>query len=97
MVRSFDIIHKYFEKNIEYQLIIGYNDLHKRKNIFRAGCDSPPAVQPASGLSTADSVKFRSRQYSLDERRCVVFIDCKRQSDPEYLFCDAGAFLFCYS
>lgn len=35
--------------------------------IFRAGCKSLPAVQPASQV--ADPVGFRSRQYSLDERR----------------------------
>ncbi len=48
----------------------GWEDLSNlliESEIFRAGCDSLPVVQPTSVRH--DSVKLRSRQYSLDERR----------------------------
>ena len=43
------------------------------ETIFRARCNSSPAVKPATGIwqdmsAAADLVKFQSRQYSLDER-----------------------------
>lgn len=39
--------------------------------VFRAGCDSPLAVKSATGcrMVSADPVKLRDQQYSLDGRR----------------------------
>ena len=66
---------------------------------FRAGCNSLPAVQPASGCLSKrrmhDSVKLRSRQYSLDERRMCgktdfvpfPFICCSETRFVFQIFC----------
>jgi len=53
-----------------------YDDLVIHYNVFRAGCESPPAVKgayvstsPRAEVSSAEPVKFRYRRYSPDERR----------------------------
>ena len=43
------------------------------RDVFRAGCNSRPAVKSATQIFLVESVQLRYRQYSLDERRCVVF------------------------
>jgi acetyl esterase/lipase len=65
-------------------------------NVFRAGCDSPPAVKgafvstsPRAEVSSVEPVRFRYRRYSPDERR-------QSQSRPTILFIkgDGGFFFF---
>lgn len=64
---------KVFQKTIEHHRTIGYNDLHNTKTHFQGGVKVPTggtARERFPGRDTADPVRFRSRQYSLDERRC---------------------------
>ena len=56
-----------------------YNKAQMR-HLFRAGCDSPPAVKPASPFGVHDLVRFQSRQYSLDGKRMSVFF---RMTEPQ--------------
>ena len=53
------------------------------KSIFRAGCNSPPAVTVRERFG-AESVKLRYRQYSLDGRRYARRISLRLFSRPGF-------------
>ena len=57
------------EKCLEISPSKAYNVLQNKKKFFGAGCDSLPAVTVRDPYFTAEPVRFRYRQYSLDERR----------------------------